>query len=87
MNAKTSHHTHNMDEHIEKHECPIFTMVDSHFSRVLVFITTMLLGFAYYLTYLKWEMFPAIYVTAMLFGFSCMGIVGLQKLEYRYDQK
>lgn len=64
-------------------KCPISLKVDTLFSTLLIPITILLLGAAYYLVYVKWEMFPAIYMVALLFGFSCMGLVRMWKLKAR----
>lgn len=62
-------------------KCPISLKVDTLFSTLLIPITILLLGTAYYLVYVNWEMFPAIYMIALMFGFSCMGLIGMWKLR------
>lgn len=62
-------------------KCPISLRMDTLFSTSLILLTTILLGAAYYLFYVKLEMFPAIYIAALLFGFSCMGLIRMWKLR------
>ena len=69
------------DAQCNEEKCPISLKMDTLFSTLLIPITILLIGFAYYLFYVKLEMFPAIYIAALLFGFSCMGLIGMWKLK------
>lgn len=61
--------------------CPISQEVDTIFSTVLLPITILGLGIAYYLFYIKLTAFPFILIAALLFGFSCMGLIRMWKLR------
>lgn len=69
------------DTQCDEGKCPISLKMDTLFSTSLILLTIILLGVAYYLFYVKLEMFPAIYIVALLFGFSCMGLIGMWKLK------
>ncbi len=61
--------------------CPISLRVDTIFSVALLPLTILALGVAYYLFYTKLTAFPFILLAALLFGFSCMGLIRMWKLR------
>jgi hypothetical protein len=68
----------------EKNEtlvCPISTKADTIFSVILLPLTILALGFAYYLFYKQLTDIPFILLAALLFGFSCMGLIRMWKLH------
>ena len=71
--------TTNSDDTIK---CPFSKETDTIFSTLLLPITVMALGGAYYLFYNKLTALPFILLSASLFGFSCMGLIRMWKMRH-----
>lgn len=74
----------------EKNEtlvCPISMKADTIFSIILLPLTILALGFAYYFFYTKLIAFPFILLASLLFGFSCMGLIRMWKLQNSEKEK
>jgi len=67
--------------------CPISLRADTWFSVILLPFTILALGLAYYFFYTKLIAFPFILLAALLFGFSCMGLIRIWKLQKSEKEK
>lgn len=65
----------------ENDKCPISLRTDTIFSVILLPVTILALGVAYYLFYAQLTALPFILLAALLFGFSCMGLIRMWKLQ------
>lgn len=61
--------------------CSISKETDTIISTILLPITISGLGIAYYLFYVKLTALPFIFIAALIFGFSCMGLIRMCNLR------